>query len=302
MEDVIKVKPAVRLSKGDKVFNSVCYIFVIVLCVSIIIPVLYVLACSFSSGFMVSTGQVTLWPKEFSLEGYRRVFNYKGIWRAYLNTIFYTASHTLLHLIIVILAAYPLAKKGLPHKKGFVLFFTITMLFSGGIIPTYLLIRNLKLLNTPFAIIIPGAFTFYNMSVCRTFIANSIPEDLWEAADIDGCGPLRFLLQVVIPLSKGVIAVIAMQVAIGVWNSYMNAMLYLSKPDLYPLQIELRNILIMSQVPIESLDADVASAIQGLAEQMKFALIVVSTVPIMCVYPFVQKYFVKGVMIGSVKG
>lgn len=299
---VIDKSTVIRESHSDRVFSVICYAIVILLVIIVLIPLLYVIACSFSSGLAVSNGRVGLWPVDFSVEGYRRVFKYRGIWISYRNTIIYTTCNTFLHLVIVLLAAFPLSKQGLPHKRAIVVFFTITMLFSGGIIPTYLLISDLGMLNTMWAIIIPGAFSFYNMSVCRTFISNNIPMELWDAAEVDGCGPGRFFLAIVLPLSKAVIAVISMQVAIGVWNSYMNSMLYLSNSSLYPLQIVLRNILIMSQMTLEIEDADAVSSIQGLADQLKYALIIVSTLPIMCVYPFVQKYFTKGLMIGSVKG
>lgn len=293
---------SIRDSKGDRLFYAVCYIISIFLVLIVLYPIIYVVSCSFSSGYAVSTGKVVLWPVEFSVTGYKRVFNYNGIWRSYLNTIYYTVAHTFLHVALVFTCAYPLAKRGLPHKKFFMVFFTITMMFSGGIIPTYLLFRSLKLLNKPLAVIISGCFSCYNMSVCRSFIQNSIPGELWEATEIDGCSPGRFFVQFVLPLSKPVIAVITMQVAIVIWNTYVTPMLYLSDAKYYPLQIILRNILIMSNVSAEEIDADASSNLQGLVEQLKYALIIVSTLPIMCLYPFAQKYFVKGMMVGSLKG
>lgn len=290
-------------SMDDRVFYGICYAFAILLTLLVLYPLIYIVSCSFSSGQAVSSGKVFLWPVGFSLEGYRRVVTYDGIWRAYGNTLLYTVGGTLLHISLVMICAYPLARKGLPHKGFFMVFFTITMMFSGGLIPSYLLIRNLGMLNTIWAMLIPGAFSAYNMVVARTFIQNTIPDSLLEATQVDGCSDTLYFFRFVLPLSKAVIAVLSMQVAIGIWNSYFNAFIYLSNEKLYPLQILLRNILILSQISAEDLaDPEEAQALQGMADLIKYALIVFSTVPILCVYPFVQKYFVKGIMIGSLKG
>lgn len=290
-------------SMDDRVFYGICYAFAILLTLLVLYPLIYIVSCSFSSGQAVSSGKVFLWPVGFSLEGYRRVVTYDGIWRAYGNTLLYTVGGTLLHISLVMICAYPLARKGLPHKGFFMVFFTITMMFSGGLIPSYLLIRNMGMLNTIWAMLIPGAFSAYNMVVARTFIQNTIPDSLLEATQVDGCSDTLYFFRFVLPLSKAVIAVLSMQVAIGIWNSYFNAFIYLSNEKLYPLQILLRNILILSQISAEDLaDPEEAQALQGMADLMKYALIVFSTVPILCVYPFVQKYFVKGIMIGSLKG
>ena len=201
------------------------------------------------------------------------------------------------------MCAYPLARRGLPHKGFFTFIFTFTMIFGGGLIPSYLLNKDLGLVNTFWVMIIPGAMAVYQMILARTFIANTIPEDLIESAKLDGCSDIRFFWQFVLPLSQAVIAVIALQYAVGHWNSYFNAMIYLQNNKLYPLQIFLREILIMSQMDSSDfMDDETAVAIQGMAELIKYALIVVSTAPILCLYPFLQKYFVKGVMIGSLKG
>ncbi|MDD6883970.1 MAG: carbohydrate ABC transporter permease [Eubacteriales bacterium] len=296
-------KNKVRNSLDDRIYYVFCYAFCILLTLLVLYPLIYIVSCSFSSGQAVSSGKVFLWPVGFSLEGYRRVVTYDGIWRAYGNTLLYTVGGTLLHISLVMICAYPLARKGLPHKGFFMVFFTITMMFSGGLIPSYLLIRNLGMLNTIWVMLIPGAFSAYNMVVARTFIQNTIPDSLLEATQVDGCSDTLYFFRFVLPLSKAVIAVLSMQVAIGIWNSYFNAFIYLSNEKLYPLQILLRNILILSQISAEDLaDPEEAQALQGMADLMKYALIVFSTVPILCVYPFVQKYFVKGIMIGSLKG
>lgn len=295
-------KKKIQFSREDKIFYSVCYLFTALLTLIVLYPLIYVVACSFSSGAAVSTGKVFLWPVDFTLEGYRRVVTYDGIWRSYANTIFYTVFGTLLHVCMVMICAYPMARNGLPHKRIITVFFTITMFFSGGLIPSYLLMRDLKILNTVWAMLLPGAFSTYNMIVARTFIQNTIPDSLLEATQVDGCNDARFFFQFVLPLSKAVIAVVALQVAIGIWNSYFNAFLYLSSEELMPLQILLRKILIQSQISSDELmDLDDLTMLQGMADLMKYSLIVFATVPILCIYPFVQKYFVKGVMIGSVK-
>ena len=235
--------------------------------------------------------------------GYERVFENAKVWMGYRNTIAYTVLGTFVNVAMTLICAYPLARRNLPHKGFFTFLFTFTMLFSGGLIPSYLLIRDLGLINNFWVMVIPGAIGVSQMIVTRTFIRSTIPDDLLEAAQIDGCNDYQFFYLFVLPLSKAVIAVIAMQYAIGHWNSYFNAFIYLSDKRLYPLQIYLREILILSQIDINDIaDPETAIAMQGMADLIKFSLIVVATAPILCVYPFVQKYFVKGVMIGSLKG
>ena len=298
------VKPArIKDSSGDRIFFIFCYSVTVLLAVIVLLPLIYVVSCSFSSGIAVSTGKVLLWPVDFTLDGYKRVGMYPMVWRSYANTIMYTTGGTVLHICLVMIAAYPLARRGLPHKKIFMLFFSFTMLFNGGMIPSYLLIRDLGIMNTVWAMLIPGAFSAYNMVVARTFIQNSIPESLLEATQVDGCSDVRYFFQFVLPLSKAVIAVLSLQVAIAIWNSYFNALLYLTNDKLHPLQLVLRKVLLLSQISADDLmDPDDALALQGMADLMKYSLIVFATVPILCVYPFVQKYFVKGIMIGSIKG
>ena len=202
---------AKRISRSidDRVFYGICYAFAILLTLLVLYPLIYIVSCSFSSGQAVSSGKVFLWPVGFSLEGYRRVVTYDGIWRAYGNTLLYTVGGTLLHISLVMICAYPLARKGLPHKGFFMVFFTITMMFSGGLIPSYLLIRNLGMLNTIWAMLIPGAFSAYNMVVARTFIQNTIPDSLLEATQVDGCSDTLYFFRFVLPLSKAVIAVLS---------------------------------------------------------------------------------------------
>lgn len=296
-------KSRIQMSTDDRIFYFSVYAIISLLTVSLIYPLLYVLSSSFSSGLAVSTGKVILWPVDFSIEGYKRVFGYSKVWIGYRNTLFYTVVGTAINVAVTMCCAYPLARRGLPHRGVITFLFSFTMIFSGGMIPAYLLISSLGLLNTVWAMIVPGAMGVYQMIVTRTFITVTIPPELIEATQIDGCNDFMFFSMFVIPLSKAIIAVIALQYAVGHWNSYFNAYLYLSDNKLYPLQLYLREILVLSQIDTSELvDEDTLVRMQGMADLLKYALIVVATAPIMCLYPFLQKYFVRGIMIGSLKG
>ena len=298
-----KSKNAVQRSRDDKLFYSISYAFVILLTLIVLYPLIFIVSASFSSANAVSSGRVVLFPVEPSIMGYQRVFENERVWTGYANTILYTGLGTLINVFMTLICAYPLARKKLPHKGFFTFLFTFTMLFSGGMIPSYLVMRDLKILNTVWVMVLPGAIGISQMIVTRTFLRSTIPDELLEATQIDGCNDFRFFTMFVLPLSKAVIAVIAMQYAIGHWNSYFNAMIYLSDSSKYPLQIFLREILIMNDIDTSDIvDEELAIAMQGMADLLKYALIVVATAPILCIYPFVQKYFVKGVMIGSLKG
>jgi multiple sugar transport system permease protein/putative aldouronate transport system permease protein len=291
-----------KTSFTDKVFYIFVYVFSFLLLLSVLYPMIFIVSASFSSGQAISTGQVKLLPVEPGIEGYRAVFKDRRIPMGYRNTIFYTVIGTLINVAMTLICAYPLARKRLPHRGPIMFFFTFTMLFSGGMIPGYILLRDLRLLNTVWAMWLPSAMSIYSMIVTRTFISNSIPEELLEATQIDGCSDVKYFFLFVLPLSKAVIAVIAMMYAVGHWNAYFNAFLYLTRQELYPLQIFLREILVMNQMQNDIVDPETAIAMQGLADLLKYSLIVISSAPILCIYPFFQKYFVKGVMIGSIKG
>ena len=293
----------VKLSRQDRTFYIIVYCIVTFLTLTVLYPVIFVISSSFSSGAAVSTGQVVFLPVDFSLEGYRRVMEYREVWLGYRNTIFYTVVGTVNNVAMTMICAYPMSRKDLPGKKYLTWFFLVSMYFGGGLIPTYLLMRDIGYLNTVWAIIVPGSFSVYQMIVARTFINNNVPHEMLEAAKIDGCSDFRYFLMFVLPLSKAILAVLTLQYAVGHWNSYFSAHIYLTKKELYPLQSFLREILVMSNINVdEQLDPETADIIRGLAEAMKYALIVVATAPIMCVYPFIQKYFVQGIMIGSLKG
>ena len=298
-----KPRNRVRLSRQDKTYYSVVYTLVTLLTLIVLLPLTNVLACSFSAPESVASGKVLLWPVNFSVSGYERVFNTDEIWIGYANTLYYTIVGTFVNVFVTMICAYPLARRGLPYKSFFSFLFAFTMLFSGGLVPTYLLARSLHLLNTRLALIIPGAMGVYQMIVTRTFLVANIPQELLEMSQIDGCNDFRFFWSFVLPLSKAVIAVTAMQYAVGHWNSWFSAFLYLSDDKKYPLQMMLRRILVMNQIKASDyVDEETLVAMEGMADLLKYSLIVVATVPILCAYPFIQKYFVKGIMIGSLKG
>lgn len=296
-------KSKINETRQDKVFNVINMIILWIVLILVAYPLIYVLSASFSNPQAVSSGKVWLWPVDFTLRGYEVVFQHPDIVRGFLSAIYITVLGTVVQVIITIMAAYPLSRKTLYGKGVITLFFTFTMFFGGGLIPTFILINNLGLYNTYWALILPGAVGVYNVIVARTFFQTTIPEDLFEAGQLDGCSDFRFLISVVLPLSKPIIAVLVMFYAVGHWNSYFGPMIYLADKQLYPLQIVLRNILVQNQFDSQMM-MDVASMEQqkGLAELIKYSVIVVSSLPMLILYPFIQKHFVKGVMIGAIKG
>lgn len=286
---------------SDRIFICLSYVVLGLLLILVIYPLLYVIMASVSAG----PQYMTLWliPRKFSLVGYQAIMEYKDFWTGYANSLIYTLSGTLLSLILTMLCAYPLSRTDFRGRKIFMILCMITMYFSGGLIPNYLNIRNLGLLNTRLAIILPGALSIYNMIVTRTYIMSSIPGDIWESARIDGCGNWHYLLAMIIPLSKPILAVTGLFCAVSIWNSYFDAMIYVSsRRDLYPLALILREILVVDSAALEQMDIDTALALMERQNIMKYAVIVVSSLPVMLLYPFVQKFFVKGIMVGSVKG
>lgn len=302
MERKRKVKRRVKKSKEDWIYDVVIYTIAVLLLVITLYPMYFVIIASISNPTSVSAGEITFWPKGINFKGYQELFKYKKLWIGYRNTILYTVLGTIATLVVNIPAGYALTRKELIGKKGIMIFYLIPMFFTGGLIPTYMIIQNFKLLNTVWVMIIPFSVVVYYIIVIRTFFENSIPEDLWEAAQIDGCGTLGFFFKIALPLSKAVIAVIALWAAVAQWNSYFNALIYLRDSELMPLQIILRNILIGSQSIATLATGSAAAEAKQMADLIKYAVIVVSSLPIMCMYPFVQKYFNKGVMIGAVKG
>lgn len=290
-------------SREDKIFNIIIHIIIALLLVIIAYPLIFVVSSSFSSKEAVTNGRVFLFPVDFSLEGYEAVFKKNDVIIGYRNTFIYTVIGTSINLFLTMIAAYPLSRRDLPFGKGLTLLFTFTMIFSGGMIPTYMLVKSVGLINKPAVMVLVGSISAYNLIIARTFIQNNIPTELLEASRIDGCSDFLYFAKIVLPLSKSVIAVLTLYYAITHWNSYFNAFIYLNNRKYWPLQLYLREILLENQIDASQIaDPDLQEAKQGLANLLKYSLIVVSTIPVMLLYPFIQKHFVTGVMIGSVKG
>lgn len=287
--------------RQDLFFNIFCYTLVTILTLIVIYPIIFILSASFSNSDSVLRGEVWLWPIDFTVEAYQIILNRPDIWIGYRNTIFYTLLGTAINVAITLMCAYPLARKNLRGRGPIMFFFSFTMMFSGGMIPNYILVKELNLMNTTWAMVLPGAMSVYNMIVCRTFIETNIPDDMLEAAQIDGCNNTYFFFKMVLPLSKAIIAVLALWYGVSHWNSYMSAFLYLRERTRYPLQIFLKEVLVQSQM-MGTEDVLEIENMTSIYETIKYSLIVVASIPLFCIYPFVQKYFQKGVMVGSVKG
>ncbi len=292
----------VQKSRTDKIFDFFLYTISTIIVIVMLYPMYFIVIASFSNPADVSAGNIVLLPKGITFKGYQKLLEYSQLWVGYKNTILYAALGTIISLVVNVPTAYALSRKDLCGRKLFTVFYLIPMFFTGGLIPTYLIVKDFGLLDNFWVMVLPFSVITYYIIVARTFFNNSIPGDLWEAAQIDGCGNLGFFFQIVIPLSKAVLAVIALWTAVGQWNSYFNALIYLRNPDLQPLQLVLRNILISNQT-ISSMSTGAAAVeAKQMADLIKYAIIVVSSAPIMCMYPFVQKHFNQGVMLGSLKG
>ena len=287
----------------DRILYFVVYTVIILFLLVILYPIIFIISASFSEGSEVQLGRVYLWPVKPTLEGYRAVFSHRNIMTGYRNTILYTLGGTLINVVVTVLCAYPLSRRDMPIRSFFVFLFVFTMFFGGGLIPTYLLVNSLGMVNTFWALLIPGAMSVYNMIITRTFFQNGVPHELLEASQIDGCSDARYFFSILLPLSQAVISVISLYYAVAHWNSYFSALIYIRDKQLQPLQLILRSILLSTRVSLNEFeDPDLLEGKIGLEFLVKFALIVVSSAPIMCLYPFVQKFFAKGVMLGSVKG
>ena len=288
----------------DKLTYAVNYFLLALFLIIVLYPFVYIISCSFSSGQALISGKVTLFPVDPTLDGYRAILEYRDIWTGFANSFLYTISGTLIGLVLTILAAYPLSRSSLVGRKPIMMLFLFTMLFNGVLVPNYMLILNLGLMNTIWAVILPMTLSAYNVIVARTFFISSIPNELHESAELDGCGEFRFLISIVLPLSKAIMAVLVLWIAIGIWNSYFNPMIYLNDKKKYPLQLILREILLMANVDFTKAAAnpELYYKNQQLSEILRYGTIIISALPLMILYPFIQKYFVQGVMIGSVKG
>jgi len=292
----------IREPLGDKVFNVMNYIFLGFFFLVVAYPLIYVVSASFSDSNAVISGEVWLWPVGFNIEAYKTIFQEKSIMTGYMNTIIYTVFGTIFNLILTTLAAYPLSRKKLFGKRIVTWFFMLTMFFSGGLIPTYFVVKDLNLINSRWSVIMMGCVSVYNIILIRSFCESSLSEELLNATKIDGCGNGRFFFQFVIPLSKAIIAVIALYVAVGYWNSYYHAIIYINDDTKHPLQLLLRQLLMTANNATDIQDGELAGEYLKQVQVVKYAVIVVATAPIMCIYPFLQKYFVQGVMIGAIKG
>lgn len=290
-------------STADKWFDALNILVLSGFALLILYPLYFVVIASISEPDQIYAGNVWLWPKGVTLEGYRRILSDPQIWSGYGNSILYAVTSALISVSLTIGAAYPLSRKDFYGRNMFMLFFVFTMFFSGGLIPTYLLVKNLGMVNTIWSVILPSAVDAFGIIIARTFFQSTIPDELREAAFMDGCRNTRFLGSVVIPLSKPIIAVLVLFAVVRQWNGFFDALIYLENEKLYPLQLVLRNILIQSQ-PIGDMVSDIDSLLakQRVSELIKYGVILIAAAPLLILYPFLQRYFVKGVLIGSVKG
>ncbi|MBE9913518.1 carbohydrate ABC transporter permease [Paenibacillus donghaensis] len=290
-------------SRGDRVFNALIYIILGLVTIIVLYPLVFVFSASISDPQTVLRGEMLLWPKGINLNSYAKIFQNKDILSGFSNTLLYTSVGTLINLGMTIIAAYPLSRKDFVGRNWFMGLFVFTMFFGGGLIPTYLLIKDLGMLNSFWVMIIPNAVSIWNIIIMRTFFQQSIPYELQEAATIDGCSNIQILNRIILPLSMPIIAVMILFYAVGHWNAFFNALLYLSDKDKFPLQLILREILIQGQTSdMVKMSTESAIKQQREVEGIKYAVLVVANIPVLILYPFLQRYFVKGVMIGAIKG
>ncbi len=295
-----KEKKLHKMSMGDRMFYIINGFLLFLLALIILYPLYFIVIAAISDPDAVLGGEVILYPVRITMEGFAKIMERGDVWRGYLNTIIYTAITVVLSLIVTIPAGWALSRKDLPGKKAFMIYFIIPMFFGGGLIPFYNVMSSLHLVNTMWAVILPSILSVWNLFMTKTFFESSIPNGLIEAAKIDGAGQFKILTMVVIPLSQAVIAVMALYYAVGQWNSYFNAMIFLQDETMYPLQLVLKEILIASESTVGGSGETILQQYR-LANQLKYVSVIVSSVPILCLYPFVQKYFAQGVMIGSLK-
>lgn|SRR5699024_1647342 len=296
-----------RETKGDKIFKFLNNLFLFLAFIIVLYPLIYIISASISSPAAVNSGKVWLLPKDITFEGYKLIFENSDIWRGYLNTILYTLLGTSINLAVTLPAAYALGRKDFVGRNFFTVMFVLTMFFEGGLIPTYLVVKNLGLIDTIWAMVLPNAAAIWNIIIARVFFQNTIPTELEEAAKIDGCSNFKLFTKIVLPLSTPIIAVMALFYGVDHWNSYFDALIYLKDRSMYPLQMILREILVLQEMAGTgtSMNESLAEAMhskQQLASIIKYGVMIVSSLPVILVYPFLQRYFVKGVMIGSLKG
>lgn len=290
-------------SRGDRVFQTAVYAIIVLIAVFTLYPLIYSLSASVSEPREILNGHVWLYPVNITTNAYQRVFRSADIQSGYLNTIIYAVAGTALNLLMTIAAAYPLSMKDMKGRNFITIMITFTMFFSGGMIPTYINIKNLGLLNTRWSVILPGLINVTNLLILRNYFINSVPDELHEAAEIDGSSPMNTLFTIILPLSKSILVVITIYYFVAHWNAYFDAMMYITKRNKWPLQVFLRQILLLSQMGdmAETMGADDANTAL-LYASLKYAIIIIAALPLIIVYPLVQKFFEKGIMLGSVKG
>ena len=290
-------------NKGDLLFDIFNFILLGMVALMVLYPLYFIVIASFSDPDAINTGQVVLFPKGFNTLGYQKIFEDTKIWNAYGNTIFYTLVGTCINIVLTMLFAYPLSRKDFSCRRFLTFFMMFTMYFQGGLMPTYILMQKIGLYDTPWVMVLLPAINVFNVIIAKTNIQNNIPEELYEAAAMDGCSHFKFFSSIIMPLSKSIIAVLILYYGVAHWNEFMNGLIYLRDEGLYPLQLVLRGILVQNQASADMM-ADIESMMeqQKAAELIKYGLIIVSSLPVLVIYPFLQKYFAKGVMIGAVKG
>lgn len=292
----------IKDSFGDRIFLGIIYALLFIVLISILYPLVYIVSASFSSGDAIRSGRVWLLPVEPTLRGYEAIFNNPDVISGFMNTFIYTVLGTSIAVVLTIALAYPLSKNSFVGRKLIMVLLVVTMLFDGGLIPYYLTVKSYNMLDTIWAMVIPGAIGIWQVIIARTFFQMTIPDELSEASELDGCSDIRYLWSIVIPLSKPIIAVLVLMYAVSHWNAYFDALIFLKSKDKFPLQLILREILILNSVDSMTTNMEELQAKQDLSQLLKYSLIVISTGPILLFYPFIQKYFVKGMLIGSVKG
>ena len=298
----LQKKLNVQASMSDKVFDLLNIALMVVIMIIILYPLYFVVMASFTEPRIVNTGKLILIPSEFYTGGYESTFRYDPLWTGYLNSILCTVVGTLISIAVTVTSAYALSRKDMFGQSTLMMLFSFTMFFSGGLIPNYILMKSLNIYDTFWVMVLPSSINVMNLVVCRTFFQTTIPRELWEAASIDGCDDFVFFFKIVLPVSSTIIAVLALFYGSAKWNSYFDALIYLIDSKKMPLQIVLRNLLLIGQSTDMVGDAESMAERQRQAEQLKYCIIVVSAAPLLCLYPFLQKYFAKGVMIGSLKG
>ncbi len=288
-------------SRSDRVFLAVNYLFLLIAFVVVAYPLYYVVISSFSEIGSIRSA-VPLLPGKITLDGYRRVFMDNSIWRGYLNSIVYTAVGTSINLLLTLTGAYAMSRSDLPFRRTINMLVIITMFVNSGLIPRFLLVNSLGLMDSLWALVLPNAITVYNLLVARSFFRSTLPGELLEASQIDGCSDFRFFVSIALPLSKAIIAVLTIYYGVMHWNAYFNALIYLRSKQKAPLQLVLRNILVLNETLASITDGDTVAVLQKLMESIKYSVIILASLPMMILYPYMQKFFVKGVMLGSVKG